>query len=459
MSSPLTAAGQAAVRSPGRFMWIANGFKPPRLPPSSRRAFSFQMAFTLLYAVFEGITANAPLMAVKAMNATDVGLQLPLAMASAGLFGSVFFGAAMARRSKKPFVVVPGFVGAAAALAMAWMPGAGGFLFMTGVISICDFAIRPAIPSIMRSVYPDHCRSRVSGTMRQYGSIVFLGATLASAALLSLAGNAGVHRMIRIEITLAGLASAAAFLCFRQLPELGDGSADEAFAVDDPHVAFERATLAPFRDRRFCKYLAIFFLFAFGNLFHQGVIPAFFARDLGMGYVQATLLIQVIPNLTAFLSGGYLTSWFERTSVWRSYSLVTLMWGLDPLILATLSFSWPALVVARILRGPATLGSMVIAFFTGVHSFARPGGDTSRYMAAQSLMNGVARLLAPATAAFALTFLPRRSIIFYGSLAILLSSLMFWWQDRKGSADAPWRTEEQASDKAMLPYTGDDQTA
>jgi hypothetical protein len=378
-------------------------------------------------------------MAVKAMNATDVQLQLPLGMTSVGLFGSVFFGAAMARRSKKPFVVVPGFAGAAAALAMAWMPRAGWFLFMAGVISICDFAMRPAIPSIVRSVYPDHCRSRVSGTMRQFGSIAFLAATLSSAALLSSAGVATVQRMIRIEITVAGLASAAAFLCFRQLPDLGDGSAAEAAAVDDPRVPFERASLAPFRDRRFCKYLAIIFLFAFGNLFHQGVIPAFFARDLGMGYVQATLLIHVIPNLAAFLTGGYLTSWFERTSVWRSYALVTLLWGLDPLILATLSFSWPALIVARILRGPATLGSMVIAFFTGVHSFARPGGDTSRYMAAQFLINGMARLLAPASAAFALAFLSRRSIILYGSLAILLSSLLFWWQDRRDPVAAQSR--------------------
>jgi Major Facilitator Superfamily len=434
MSSPPAAIEATTGPPPDRRGWIAEGFRPPRLPPSSQRAFSFHMAFTLLYSVFEGILGNAPLMAVKAMHATDVQLQLPLGMAAGGLFGSVCLGAAMARLSKKPFVLVPGLAGAAAALAMAWMPTAGWFLFFAGMISICDFAMRPAIPSIVRSVYPDRCRSRISGAMRQFSSIAFLGATLCSAALLSSAGAATVQRMIRIEITVAGFASAVAFLCFRQLPELGDGSAAEAASEDDPHIPFERATLAPFRDRRFCKYLAIIFLFSFGNLFHQGVIPAYFARDLGMGYVQATLLIHVIPNLAAFLTGGYLTSWFERTSVWRSYALATLLWGLDPLMLATLSFAWPALIVARILRGPATLGSMVIAFFTGVHSFARPGGDTSRYMAAQFLINGMARLLAPASAVFALAFLSRRSIILYGSVAILLSSLLFWCQDRRGPA-------------------------
>jgi hypothetical protein len=414
--------------------WIEAAFCPPLLPPASRRAFRFQMAFTLLYALFEGILGNAPLMAVKAMNASDAQLQLPLAMTSAGLFGSVLFGTAMARGRKKPFVIVPGFVGAATAMAMAWMPSAGSFLFMAGVISICDFAMRPAVPSIMRIVYPNHCRSRVSGSMRQFGSIAFLAATLGSAAMLSAASQGAVLSMIRVEITLASLACAAAFLCFAQLPDRGDGSMAEAIAADDPALAYAPATLAPFRDKRFVRYMAIFFVFAFANLFHQGVIPAFFARDLGMGYVQATLLIHVIPNLAAFLSGGYLTSWFERTSVWRSYALVSLLWGLDPFILATLSFAWPALIVARILRGPATLGSMVIAFFTGVHSFARPGSDTSRYMAAQFLVNGTARLLAPTAAAFGLAYLSRRSIILYGGLGVLASSVMFWWQDRPGSA-------------------------
>ena len=119
------------------------------------------------------------------------------------------------------------------------------------------------------------------------------------------------------------------------------------------------------------------------------------------------------------LVGRRLTAWFDRTSIWRSYSLVSLMWGLDPVLLATASFSWPAIIVARILRGPATLGSMVLTFFTGVHSFARPGADTSRYMALLFLVNGMARLLAPTAAAFMLAYLSRREILLYGGLGVL----------------------------------------
>src|SRR5262249_42880155 len=118
---------------PALYSRLTAGFTPPRLPPASSNAFRYQLAFTLLYAFFEVVMGNAPLMAVKALNASDAQLQLPLAMASVGLFGAVFFGTAMAARRKKPFVVVPGFVGAAAALAMPWAPGAVFFLCLVGI--------------------------------------------------------------------------------------------------------------------------------------------------------------------------------------------------------------------------------------------------------------------------------------------------------------------------------------
>jgi Major Facilitator Superfamily len=388
------------------------------------------MAFQLLDAVFAGIMGNAPLMAVKAMGASDVQLQLPLAMASVGLFLSVFSGAVMAGRRKKPFVLVPGVGGAISAFLMAWMNSAPWFLAISGVISIFDFAMRPAVPSIVRIVYPRHCRSHVSGTLRQYSSIVFLAATLLSAAALSASGD-GVRSMIRLELTLAGLASLASYVCFQRLPDHGDGDADEA----EPEAGVEEnvryPSLTPLYDRRFRRHMAIFFVFAFANLFHSGIVPAFFARDMGLGYVQATLLLHIIPNVTAFLGGGGMAAWFDRSTVWRSYSLVTLLWGLDPVLLATAPGVWPAVIAARVAGGPATLGSMVLTFFTGVHGFTRPGRNTSRYMAALFLANGMARLLAPTFAAFMLGYWSRRSILLAGGLGVLLASALFLWSDRR----------------------------
>ena len=120
------------------------------------------MAFALLEATALGIINNVPLMAVKAMDATDRQLQIPVIMTSLGLFSTVFTGVAMSTRSKKPFVLVPGIASAIAALMMAWTDTALWFLFVAGLVSIFDFAMRPAIPSILRIIYPDNCHSHVA---------------------------------------------------------------------------------------------------------------------------------------------------------------------------------------------------------------------------------------------------------------------------------------------------------
>ena len=97
--------------------------------------------------------------------------------------------------------------------------------------------------------------------------------------------------MIRIQLTLAGLAMLAAFVCFKQLPNRGDGSLEEA--TPRGHTSsrlfdwdYIRASLAPLRDRRFRRFLAVIFVYCCGNMFYMGIVPAVFGRDLGLGYVR-----------------------------------------------------------------------------------------------------------------------------------------------------------------------------
>jgi MFS family permease len=419
---------------------LFSAFAPPRLPPVSNRAFRFHMSYSLLDALTAGILSNVPLMAVKALHASDAQLQIPIMMTSIGLFSSVFTGVAMAKRNKKPFVVGPGLVSGLAALVMAWTNSVQWFLCLFGMISVFDFAIRPAIPSMLRIVYPDHCRSHVSGTLRQYASVVFLGSSLLFSFLLSLSG-AHIREVIRAELTLAGICSMAAFYCFNKLPDRGDGSLDEAMPSQTPARLFGAGhpILAPLRDNAFRFFLGAFFLYCCGNLFYMGIVAPFFAKDLGFDYVYATLLIHIVPAITGFLFGGKLTAWFDRTSVWRSYSVVFFLWGLDPVLLALFPHLLPALVLARISRGPATLGGMVLTVYTAVHRFARPGAETSCYMAVLFFVNGIARVAAPGAAALLTGVLPHRTILFLGGVSVLSASALLFY----GGMRYPARGEHQ----------------
>jgi len=426
-------------RRAGWLARVAAAFSPPSLPPVSRRAFRFHMAFALLEATALGIINNVPLMAVKAMDATDRQLQIPVIMTSLGLFSTIFTGVAMSTRSKKPFVLVPGIASAIAALMMAWTNTAVWFLFVAGLVSIFDFAMRPAIPSILRIIYPDNCRSHVAGTLRQWASIVTLGSSLFFAALLTASGGQ-VWPMIRIQLTLAGLAILGAFICFKQLPNRGDGSLAEA--TPQGHASsrlfdwdYVRASLAPLRDRRFRRFLAIIFVYCCGNMFYMGIVPAVFGRDLGLGYVQTTLLMYVVPAVAGFVASGYLTSWFDRASIWRSFAVVAFLWAVDPVLLAIAPY-WPVIAFARAIHGPAMVGSMVLMVDTGIHSFARPGPDTSRYMAMLFLVNGLARLLAPSVTAMASGHLSHRMILLIGGLTMWGSAALFLYAGRREKARA-----------------------
>ncbi|HLK68999.1 MAG TPA: MFS transporter [Bryobacteraceae bacterium] len=406
---------------------FAAGFTPPKLPTVSRGAFRYHMAYSLLDALSAGIQSNAALMAVKAMQASDAQLQIPIVMTSVGLFASVVMGMVMARRPKKLFVLIPGIASGLSALGMAWTHSAGWFLVMMGMISLFDFSIRPAVPSILRSVYPSHCRSHVAGTLRQYASIVFLGSSLFFAWLLSYTGH--LREMIQIQLTLAGFASLSAFLCFQRLPDRGDGVSDDVAESGEGsdrgwHWEYIRGFLRPWKDRSFRRFLIIFFIYCCGNLFYMGIVPAFFARDLALGYVQATLLIHILPSVAGFLAGGRLAAWFDRTSIWFSYATVMMLWGLDPVLLAIAPHVWVAVIGARIARGPAMVGSMVLNVYTGVHRFAPPGPDTSFYMSALFLVNGIARFASPIAAALLVGHMSHRLILLSGGLVILLASGM-----------------------------------
>ncbi len=383
------------------------------------------MVYTLLAALQVGIVNNVPVMAVKALHATDRQLQLPQAMISLGLFISAFTGVAMARRGKKPFVWVPGVLGALLVLAMAWTDSPMWFLGIYGGVLAFDFALRPAFSSIVRSLYPSDCRAHAVGTLQQYSQLTMLASSLFFAALLSVAQD--TQSMIRLELILAGLIGLAAYLCFRLLPDHGDGAVAEA----SPDIGVRKlVNFTPLKDPGFRWFMALVFLFSIGDLFYVGILAPFFARDLGFGYVETTVFMQVIPAVTGFLLGGRLAAWFDRTSVWKSYGAVGILWGLDPVLLAIAPI-WPVIALARVISGPAQVGSMVLHNYTAVHAFAKPGPDTSYYMGTLFFFNGLARLLAPSATAAAVGFMSHRAILLSGGLCVLASGILFRLYDKK----------------------------
>jgi hypothetical protein len=95
--------------------------------------------------------------------------------------------------------------------------------------------------------------------------------------------------------------------------------------------------------------------------------------------------------------------------------------------------------MARAIRGPSTVGSTVLAYYTGVRSFAEAGPDTLCYMAVFVLVNGMARFIFPSVAAVAAGHISHRMMLLTGGMVLLAAAACSWRQMRDGRIPRPAR--------------------
>ena len=423
-------------------------FRGPQLSGNARRTYHRHLAYAVLDATAGGILLNAPLVAIKRLEAANWHLPLREFYCGLGMIAALYLGSWMASRRKMPFVFIPGVLAGVSTLAMAGV-GESALLFLTlfGVGAMLESLTRPAITTVLRLNYPVEQRGHATGEARKWSSLAFVLSSLVSAMLLQWASAAGATQgaggallqwttghAAQILMAVAGLLSISSFLCFRRIrveetpqrndlrPEVGKSFRD-AFGV----VA---------RDRRYRRYLVGCFLDGFCQTLYLPLIWALLSKDLGFGYVGCSLLMHALPALVAFATTGLVGRLLDHFNPWVSWAGIRFLWGLDAMLLAATPFCAalfpPALVllpvVGRVLRGSVQGGWWILWWQIGVTYFAPPGEDTSRYMGVISFLNGAIRLTASATgiALAALAFSPA-TLIAVGGTGVILSGAYSLW--------------------------------
>ena len=406
----------------------------PGLPQEYRHTYIRHFSFVILDAMTAGILANASLMALKGMDCSEWQVAVQMPISSLGLFVVLYLGGVMARRRIKPFVVVPGMIYALSSLAMALTNVPLLFLVLGGLGTLFETVSRSAVTAVIRLNYPATHRGAVVGTIRQWFYIISLATSALAAWALDLAKDFQ-PTMIKSQMLLAGMISAASFLVFGtiRVQETETSTADET-SFSQPFVEAWRIVRA---DGRFRIYLAIAFLYCFGDLLYASFVPVLFSRRLQLSYFASTFLISTLPTLLAILCTGQLGRWLDRVNTWKAWALIRLGWGLDPILLtgaaglAGLHSILPLIpaVGGRISRGAVSGGSWILWWQVGVNHFARPGGDTTRYLGVMFFVNGWARLMAPTAGALLLQGdCPLGAIFGAGGTLVLLSSWLSWRQ-------------------------------
>lgn len=423
----------------------------PALPAECRSTYRRHFAYAVLDAIAAGILANAPLMALKGMASREWQVAVQLPISSCGMFLVLYLGGVMARRRPMPFVFVPGMAYALSSLAMALADTPLLFLVLGGLGTLFETVSRPAVTAIIRLNYPASHRGAVTGTIRQWHLITLLTSGALAAGALDLARDFQ-PLMIKGQMALAAAASAGSFLIFRTIrvrePQGAPGETDPS-AASQPFVEAWRIVRS---DRRFRGYLATGFLYAFGGLLYVSYIPVLFSRRLDFGYLASAFLTNTLPNLLAILGTGRLGRWLDRVNTWKAWALIRLGWGLDPFLLAAASclaglhplFPVIPAVLGRLSRGLVMGGSWILWWQVGVNHFARPGGDTTRYLGLVLFVNGLARLLAPSVGAWMLLgHWSLGGILILGGTLVLVSSWLSWIQFLRERGDERYATMER----------------
>ncbi|MFG0250813.1 MAG: MFS transporter [Phycisphaeraceae bacterium JB051] len=404
----------------------------PLLTGKSRHAFGWQMAWSIAQALAEGILANAPVMALKMMAASDWQMGIRLCLSSLGMFAGLIIGWIMAGRSKRPFVFLPGMLYGLCITTMAMTDQSIVFLSLFGLAGIFDLLTRPAVTAIVRQCYDAPIRSHLMGRIRSWSSLAFLLSVLGSALSLEYWPDETRKDLIHSLIVLAGVLILIGMFCFAMMPikhfetDLQDKTDKTNHLQTIRHNTTEALGLIK-KDRRLHQYLFSAALFGFGGLLYVSFIPASLTKDHGCGYLATAVLLHVLPATVQWLTVSPLCKWFDRVNTWRSWSVVRLGWGLDPICLALailiMPIAIPLVILGRILRGATMGGSWVLWWQTGIHQFAPPGEDTTRYMSLQVFINGMLRLIAPLTGMLMIQLGSRAGALLLGGSIVLIAAL------------------------------------
>lgn len=409
-------------------------YRRPPLEGDEPATYRRHLAFALLTAAGDGLLANAPSIAIKAMAGPTWTLNARLFFSGLGMLFTLYLGSWMAHRAKMPFVRIPGLAFAACCLLMAPLSNPYLFLLLWGVGSIFEMITRPPVTAILRFNYAPQRRGAAVGRIRQWESLVYLVGGLAVALLLQLNDSRAV---ISALMAAAALAYAASFAVFGTIRVHEDAASWRPGHKPELVRSFRDAFDDLARDRRFLWYTVAGFLFGFSGLLYSEQTRGFF-KDLRLGYLWIQLFTDSIPCAAQWLTTGLWGRWFDRTPANRAWVPIRIGWGLDPLLLVLGAVAWRALgpwaaaavlpiLLGRLARGGVMGGSWVLWWRVGIADFAPPGGDTSRYMGILTFFNGLMRLTAAALSSLLVAAAgSTTAVLLLGGSGVLASAAFSW---------------------------------
>lgn len=411
---------------------------PEDLAPRERRLLRLHLWGSALGGIGMGVLQLSDAILVKTLAASPLEVTVLSLLTTTGFLAALFWGGAMARRRKAPFVIAAAVVGRLGMGLIGISTDTRWFILIYALAWLAQGVFVAAQTSILQHAYRDAQRGRLFGLAISAMTLLRLVATVAAGWLLDwneqsygliylaagIAGFAGSWLLTRMERDSSDWRTAVSDGATRSQSPIPDVVAGEirpradatgSAARDDvgyrplgpPSLAAglrsmrESAALVVRilrEDHRFRHFQRNFFIYGIAFLSLLPVVPLFLVHDLGLDYGQIGLAKGLMGQAGMLFLPPLLGKLLERIKPVRFCARVFAFLGLFPALLVCAGLAPQPLRIPLVYAAFAAwgIGMSGVALAWHLSSIEFAGAeDSSSYQSVHLVLTGVRGGFAP----------------------------------------------------------------
>ncbi|MBI5343985.1 MAG: MFS transporter [Deltaproteobacteria bacterium] len=349
------------------------------LPSYIRHTFYYDLRAAVLFGVFGGLFFPFMLIVGRKIGATDIEMALLSASPYLANAFAIFWAEDILGKGRVWYVVWPNAAGRTLLAGMFFVTDPAYYTALIFVYMLVTAIPFPSYASIMKTNYPDDMRGRLMSYVRVATALFWI----ISAALAGWYLEKDTSRYKYLFPTAAVFGALSA-LQFGRIKVRGEKKTRERFSSLS-------GLAAPFRDRPFLTFLALYSVFEFSLLIAFPVYPIVLVDEVRISNIAAGIY-------GALFSGAWLAGFFfwgrfiDRFSMRRTLAAIFLTGCLTPLIYM-LTRNVLILSLAQLVSGFLFAATELMTYVV-ITRLAAPK-DVPRYMAASVAIGGIRGATAP----------------------------------------------------------------
>jgi MFS family permease len=361
-----------------------------RVPPEACRAFRCDATSSILCGFYAGIVG--PFLMVVARDQLHVsafGISLMTAAPFVGNLATLWWARHMHSRRKLPYVVVISAVGRGLYVLMLWATHAPSYVAVATFAMMIEPMFLPAYATVMKDVYPDHCRGQLMGYVRAGVVVAHMIGALLAGRLMPEVG----YRLLFPLGALLGVLSGLSF-----------GHIGGAETPEPP--AQKKSLLSTFdvliEDHTFRRLMIGLAIFGCGSTLAAPMVPLL---QVDVLHITSTW-VGILATVAAGVSG--LAGYMWGRLIDRHDPMVTLVCALTISVAYHVVFIFvqhvPTLLVASVCMGVGFAGAD-LSWFNWVLRF-RPRDRIPQYSSLSYFIAGIRGMAIPFLSVALLQWLP-----------------------------------------------------